>query len=128
MGRPCAVHRQSPKQEEKCRFPEWAPERGNPDSEDTEPEGTETPIMGIRFSELHNDFLSAVIKAYSKHKQCGILLQLLQQKYRSPGLESQLEDPRLRDYNENMFLLMDGLFYQLEKHKSAITVVDRDHI
>ncbi|MBW0464453.1 hypothetical protein O181_004168 [Austropuccinia psidii MF-1] len=29
------------------RFSQWAPESGTPDSEDTEPEGTETPILGI---------------------------------------------------------------------------------
>ncbi|MBW0469252.1 hypothetical protein O181_008967 [Austropuccinia psidii MF-1] len=72
------------------RFSEWAPESGTPDSKDTESEGTETPILGISSSELHDEFFSAVMKTYSKHKPCGILLQLLQQKYRSPELESQL--------------------------------------
>ncbi|MBW0487911.1 hypothetical protein O181_027626 [Austropuccinia psidii MF-1] len=61
------------------RFSECAPESGTPDSEKTESEGTETPILGISSSELYNEFFSAVTKAYSKHKQCGILLQLLQQ-------------------------------------------------
>ncbi|MBW0544251.1 hypothetical protein O181_083966 [Austropuccinia psidii MF-1] len=28
------------------RFSEWAPEGGTPDSEDTDTEGTETPILG----------------------------------------------------------------------------------
>ncbi|MBW0496153.1 hypothetical protein O181_035868 [Austropuccinia psidii MF-1] len=68
------------------------------------------------------------MKTYAKHKQCGILLQLFQQKYRSPELESQLEEPWLRDYKDNKFFLIDGLLYQREKHTSALTVVDRDHI
>ncbi|MBW0504074.1 hypothetical protein O181_043789 [Austropuccinia psidii MF-1] len=55
-------------------FSEWAPESGAPDSEDTESEGKETDILGIGSSELHNEFFSAVIKTYSKHKWCGILL------------------------------------------------------
>ncbi|MBW0549556.1 hypothetical protein O181_089271 [Austropuccinia psidii MF-1] len=71
------------------RFSEWAPERGTPDSGNTNSEGTETPILGISFSELHIEFFNAVMKTYSKHKQCGILLQLLQQKYRNPELEPQ---------------------------------------
>ncbi|MBW0544780.1 hypothetical protein O181_084495 [Austropuccinia psidii MF-1] len=71
------------------KFFEWAPERGTPDSGDTDSEGTDTPILGIPSSELNNEFLNAVMKTYSKHKQCAILLQLLQQKYRSPELESQ---------------------------------------
>ncbi|MBW0580413.1 hypothetical protein O181_120128 [Austropuccinia psidii MF-1] len=75
------------------RFSEWAPESGTPDSGNTDSEETETPILGIISSELHNEFFSAVRKSYSKHKQCGILLQLLQQKYRSPELGSQLEEP-----------------------------------
>ncbi|MBW0547988.1 hypothetical protein O181_087703 [Austropuccinia psidii MF-1] len=83
------------------KFFEWAPESGTPDSEDTESEGTETPILVIRSSELHNELFSAVMKTYSKKKWCVILLQLLQQKYRSP---------------------------EREKLKSALTVVDRDHI
>ncbi|MBW0499724.1 hypothetical protein O181_039439 [Austropuccinia psidii MF-1] len=29
------------------RFSEWAPQSGTPDSEDTESEGTENPILGI---------------------------------------------------------------------------------
>ncbi|MBW0593306.1 hypothetical protein O181_133021, partial [Austropuccinia psidii MF-1] len=75
------------------RFSEWAPESGTLDSGSTDSEGTKTPILGIGSSELHNKFLSAVLKSYAKHKQCGILLQLPQQKYRSPELESQPEEP-----------------------------------
>ncbi|MBW0545020.1 hypothetical protein O181_084735 [Austropuccinia psidii MF-1] len=56
------------------RFFERAPESGTPDSGDNDSEGTETPILGIRSSELHNEFFSEVIKTYAKHKQCGILL------------------------------------------------------
>ncbi|MBW0556553.1 hypothetical protein O181_096268 [Austropuccinia psidii MF-1] len=40
------------------RFTEWAPESGTLESEDTEPEGTETPILGIGYSELQNEFLT----------------------------------------------------------------------
>ncbi|MBW0520732.1 hypothetical protein O181_060447 [Austropuccinia psidii MF-1] len=68
------------------------------------------------------------MKTYSKHKQCGILLQLIQQKYRSPELESQLEEPWLRYYKDNIFFLIDGLLYHREKHTSALTIIDRDHI
>ncbi|MBW0465324.1 hypothetical protein O181_005039 [Austropuccinia psidii MF-1] len=110
------------------RFSEWEQGSGTPDSKDTESEGTETPILGISSSELHNEFFSALMKMYSKYKQCGILLQLLQEKYRSPELESQLEEPWLRDYKDNKFLLIDGLLYHREKHTSALTVVDKDHI
>ncbi|MBW0496276.1 hypothetical protein O181_035991 [Austropuccinia psidii MF-1] len=51
------------------RFFEWIPEIGTPESGDTEPEGRETPILGISFSELPNIFLTAVMKTYAKHKQ-----------------------------------------------------------
>ncbi|MBW0529059.1 hypothetical protein O181_068774 [Austropuccinia psidii MF-1] len=110
------------------RFSEWAPESGTLDSGNTDSEETETPILGISSSELHNEFFSEIRKFYAKHKQCGILLHLLQQKYRSPELESKLEKPWLRDLKENQFLLIDGLLYHREKHTSALTVVDRDHI
>ncbi|MBW0469243.1 hypothetical protein O181_008958 [Austropuccinia psidii MF-1] len=110
------------------RFSEWAPESGTPDSEDTDSEGKETTILGICSSQMHNEFFKAVIKTYSKHKQCGILLQLLQQKYRSPELESQLQEPWSRDYKENRFFLIHGLLYHREKHTSALKVVGRDHI
>ncbi|MBW0461408.1 hypothetical protein O181_001123 [Austropuccinia psidii MF-1] len=59
---------------------------------------------------------------------CSIFLQLLQQKYRSPELESQLEEPWLRYYKGNRFFLIDGLLYHRGKHTSALTVIDRDHI
>ncbi|MBW0462374.1 hypothetical protein O181_002089 [Austropuccinia psidii MF-1] len=78
-------------------FSEWAPESGTPDGANTDSKGTETPILGISSSELNNEFFKAVMKTYAKHKQCGILLQLLQQKYESPELGSQLEEPWLRD-------------------------------
>ncbi|MBW0554793.1 hypothetical protein O181_094508 [Austropuccinia psidii MF-1] len=68
------------------------------------------------------------MKTYAKHKQCGTLLKLLQQKYRRPELESQLEEPWLGSYKDKMFLLIDGLLYHREKHTSALTVVERDHI
>ncbi|MBW0468304.1 hypothetical protein O181_008019 [Austropuccinia psidii MF-1] len=112
----------------KFRFSEWAPESGTPDIHLSEPEGTETPILGIRSCALQTDFFSSVMKAYAKHKQCGIFLQLLQQKYRSPELEFQLEEPWLRDYKENNFFLIDGILYHIEKHTSSLTVIDRDHI
>ncbi|MBW0489901.1 hypothetical protein O181_029616 [Austropuccinia psidii MF-1] len=51
------------------RLSEWAPECGTPDSEDTESEGTETPILGIGSSELHNGLFSAAMKTSAKHKQ-----------------------------------------------------------
>ncbi|MBW0483663.1 hypothetical protein O181_023378 [Austropuccinia psidii MF-1] len=54
------------------RFSEWEPESGNTDSE-----GTETPILGIGSSELNDEIFSAVMKTYAKHKECSILLQLL---------------------------------------------------
>ncbi|MBW0519430.1 hypothetical protein O181_059145 [Austropuccinia psidii MF-1] len=49
------------------RFSEWEPESGTPDSY-TEPEGTETPTLGIISSELHNEFFNAVMKTYAKQK------------------------------------------------------------
>ncbi|MBW0515322.1 hypothetical protein O181_055037 [Austropuccinia psidii MF-1] len=110
------------------RFSEWAPESGTPNSGDTDLEGKETQILGISSSELHNEFFNAVMKTYAKHKQCGILFQLLQHKYWSPELESQFEEPWLRDYKDNKFFLIYGLLYHREKHTSALTIVDRDHI
>ncbi|MBW0546751.1 hypothetical protein O181_086466 [Austropuccinia psidii MF-1] len=87
------------------RFSEWAPESGTLDSGKTDSEGTETPIMQISSSELHIEFFSAVLKSYAKNKQCGTLLQFLQQKYRSPELESQLEEPWLRPIRIKRFSL-----------------------
>ncbi|MBW0479409.1 hypothetical protein O181_019124 [Austropuccinia psidii MF-1] len=110
------------------RFSEWAPESGTPNSGDTDSGGTETPILGISSSELHNELFNAVMKTFVKQKQCGILLQLLQQKYGSPELESQLEEPWLWDYKDNKSFLIDGLLYHREKQTSSLTIVDRDHI
>ncbi|MBW0465772.1 hypothetical protein O181_005487 [Austropuccinia psidii MF-1] len=110
------------------RFSEWAPESGSPESEDTDSEGTEIYILGLSSSELNNEFFSTVMKTYSKLKQCGILLQLLQRKYKSPQLEFQLEEPWLRSYNDNKFFLIVGLLYHSKKHTSALTVRERDHI
>ncbi|MBW0574603.1 hypothetical protein O181_114318 [Austropuccinia psidii MF-1] len=112
----------------KFRFSEWAPGSFTLDSGNTDSERTETPIQGVSSSELQNEFFSAVLKSYAKQKQCGILLQLLQQKYGSPELESQLGEPWLRAYKDNKFFLVDCLLYHREKHTSALTVVDRDQI
>ncbi|MBW0499316.1 hypothetical protein O181_039031 [Austropuccinia psidii MF-1] len=70
-------------------FSEWAPELGTPESGNTNSEGTDTPILEISSPEPQTEFSNAVMKTYAKHKQGGILLKLLQQKYRSPELESQ---------------------------------------
>ncbi|MBW0496927.1 hypothetical protein O181_036642 [Austropuccinia psidii MF-1] len=88
------------------RFSEWAPEGGTPNSGDTDSEGTETPILGISYSELHNDFFNKVMKTYVKHKKCGILLHLLQQKYRSPELESQLGERWITIERDHIFLIL----------------------
>ncbi|MBW0519838.1 hypothetical protein O181_059553 [Austropuccinia psidii MF-1] len=110
------------------RCSEWAPEGGTPDNGNTDSEGRETPILVIGSSELHNEFFNAVMKTYAKQKQSGILSQLLHQKYRSPELESQLEEPWLRNYKDKEFILIDGLLYHREKHTSSLTIIDRKHI
>ncbi|MBW0464378.1 hypothetical protein O181_004093 [Austropuccinia psidii MF-1] len=110
------------------RLSEWAPESGTPDSGEIDSGGKETPISAISPSQLHNEFFSTVMNTYSKHKHCGILLQLLQQKYRSPELEFQLEEHWFGDNKYKRFLFIDGLLYHREKHTSSLTVVDRDHI
>ncbi|MBW0467049.1 hypothetical protein O181_006764 [Austropuccinia psidii MF-1] len=110
------------------RFSEWAPEGGPPESRNTDSEQTETPILGVSSSELPTEFFNAVIKTYSKHKKCEILLQLLQQTYRSPELESKLEEPWLGDYKDNQYFLIDGLLYYRENHTNALIIIDRDHI
>ncbi|MBW0507159.1 hypothetical protein O181_046874 [Austropuccinia psidii MF-1] len=104
------------------RFSEWAQESRTPDSGDTETEGKETPILGISYLELHNEFFIAVMKTYAKQKKCSILFQPLQLKYKSPELESKLEEPWLRDYKENKFFHIDNLIYHREKHTSVLTV------
>ncbi|MBW0577297.1 hypothetical protein O181_117012 [Austropuccinia psidii MF-1] len=110
----------------KSRFFEWAPIGGNPDTEHNESEEAETPILGICSSELHNKFFDSVITSYTKHKQCSILFQLLQQKYRILELESPLEGPWLRDYKHNRYLLIGGLLYHRERQTSALKLIDRD--
>ncbi|MBW0504149.1 hypothetical protein O181_043864 [Austropuccinia psidii MF-1] len=110
------------------KFSEWEPEFSTSDSDNTEPEGTETSILGISSSELHNKFFSSVTKTYTKNKQCTILLQILQQKYRSSEMESQLEGPWMREFKDNTFFHIDGLLYHREKHTSALTGIHRDHI
>ncbi|MBW0536718.1 hypothetical protein O181_076433 [Austropuccinia psidii MF-1] len=122
------IHFMETDRRKNLRFSERAPGIGTLDSGNTDSEGAKTPILGISYSELHNEFFNAVMKTYSKHKKCGILFQLLQQKYRSPELESQLMEPWLREYKDNKFLLIDGLLYHREKHTSALTIIDRDHI
>ncbi|MBW0572576.1 hypothetical protein O181_112291, partial [Austropuccinia psidii MF-1] len=82
------------------RFSELAPGGGTLDNGNTDSEGTETPILGISSSELHNEFFSAVLKSYAKNKQFGIILQLLQQRYSIPELELQVEEPWLRAYKK----------------------------
>ncbi|MBW0587482.1 hypothetical protein O181_127197 [Austropuccinia psidii MF-1] len=91
------------------RFSEWEPASGTLDGGNTDSSGTETSILGIGSSELHNEFFSSVLKS-------------------SPELESQLEEPWLRAYKDNKFSLVDDLLFHSEKHTSALTGVDRDHI
>ncbi|MBW0499257.1 hypothetical protein O181_038972 [Austropuccinia psidii MF-1] len=47
--------------------------------------------------------------------------------YRIPELESQLEEPWLRDYKDKKYFFIDVLLYHREKHTSALTIIDRDH-
>ncbi|MBW0493175.1 hypothetical protein O181_032890 [Austropuccinia psidii MF-1] len=94
----------------KFKFSEWATKRGAPDSGNTDSEGTES------------------VEDICKNKQCGILLQLLQQKDGSPELESKLEEPWLRDCKANKCFIIDGLLYHREKHTGALKIIDRDNI
>ncbi|MBW0548293.1 hypothetical protein O181_088008 [Austropuccinia psidii MF-1] len=123
-----SIHFMEMDRKKNFRFSEWATESGTPHSGNTSSEGQETPILGISSSELQTKFYNAMMKTYANQKQCGILLQLLQQKYRSSELESQLEEPWLRDYKDNKSFLINGFLYDREKHISALKIIDRDHI
>ncbi|MBW0532246.1 hypothetical protein O181_071961 [Austropuccinia psidii MF-1] len=83
----------------------------------------------FNFLNVHQEMVPKTgIKTYAKHKKCGLLLQLLQQRYRSPELESQLGEPWLRVYKDNKFFLIDRLLNHRENHTSSLTVVDTNHI
>ncbi|MBW0479105.1 hypothetical protein O181_018820 [Austropuccinia psidii MF-1] len=110
------------------KFSEWVPEFGTSDGDSSEPEGTEALRLGISSSELHNEFFSSVTKPYANPKQCSILFQILQQKYRSPQMESHSEGPWLRDFKDNKFFLIDRLLYHREKDTSELIVIGREHI
>ncbi|MBW0467541.1 hypothetical protein O181_007256 [Austropuccinia psidii MF-1] len=88
-----AIHFMEMDRTKKFRFSEWAPGNGIPVSGYTGSEGTEAPILVIGSSELYNEFCNAVMYTYAKHKKCGILLKLLEQKDRSLKLESHLKEP-----------------------------------
>ncbi|MBW0474177.1 hypothetical protein O181_013892 [Austropuccinia psidii MF-1] len=110
------------------KFSEWAPEFDTSYSDKTEPEGTETPILGMSSLELHNEFFSSVTKTYAKHKQFSIMLQLLQKKYRGPEQEFHLEEPWFRDYKDDELILIDGILYHRDEHTSSLKVIDKDKI
>ncbi|MBW0546874.1 hypothetical protein O181_086589 [Austropuccinia psidii MF-1] len=78
VGPKIPIHFMEINRKKNFRFSEWAPEIGTPESGNTDSEGTETPILGTSSPELKTQFFNAVMKTYSKQKQCGILLQLLQ--------------------------------------------------
>ncbi|MBW0496099.1 hypothetical protein O181_035814 [Austropuccinia psidii MF-1] len=122
------IHFMEIDRKEKFRFSEWEPESGTPDSCNTDAEGTKTPILGIGSPELQNECFNSVMKTYAKPKQCGILMQILQHKYRSPELELQLEEPWLSNYKDNKYFLIDFMLYHREKNTSALTIIDRDHL
>ncbi|MBW0583693.1 hypothetical protein O181_123408 [Austropuccinia psidii MF-1] len=65
------------------KFSELASKSGTLDSNRSETEETQTAILGISSSELHNEFFNSVINSYYTHKHYSILLQLLQQRYQS---------------------------------------------
>ncbi|MBW0466929.1 hypothetical protein O181_006644 [Austropuccinia psidii MF-1] len=110
------------------KFSEWPPGSGTADNNQSEAEETETLILRISSSGIHNEFLNSVIKMYSKQKQCSIVLQLLQQKNRIPELKYQLGDAWLSDYTDNNLFLKDGLLYHREKKAKALIVINRNHI
>ncbi|MBW0573106.1 hypothetical protein O181_112821, partial [Austropuccinia psidii MF-1] len=110
------------------RSSEWALEGGTPNSVDNDSERTETFILGISSSELHNEFFNAVMKTYFVQKLCGILLQLPQQKYRSPELEYQLEEPcalTIIDRDQKSFILQQCHDYPHMGHMSEDRTKER---
>ncbi|MBW0469851.1 hypothetical protein O181_009566 [Austropuccinia psidii MF-1] len=68
-------------------------------------EDKELPILGIIPSKLNIELLRVVQKSYKKQNQCSILTQSLEQKYRSPEMESQLEEPWLKNFKDKNFSL-----------------------
>ncbi|MBW0492257.1 hypothetical protein O181_031972, partial [Austropuccinia psidii MF-1] len=83
------------------RFSEWAPQSGTPDCGNTNSEGTETSILGMSSSGLHNDFFNAVMKICQTQTMWHIVA--------TPS--TKVQEPRT------------GI-----PHSSALTIIDREHI
>ncbi|MBW0578287.1 hypothetical protein O181_118002, partial [Austropuccinia psidii MF-1] len=83
------------------RFSEWAPESGKTDSE-----GTETPILGIMWH---------IVTAPST-------------KIQEPRTGISVGGTLVEDYKYKKYFIINGLLYHREKHTSALTVIERDHI
>ncbi|MBW0544384.1 hypothetical protein O181_084099 [Austropuccinia psidii MF-1] len=76
------------------RLSEWALESGTLDSGNTDSEGTETPVLGISSSELHNEFFmqyyslmpstNSVASFYNSFKQ-NTGVQTLNPSWKNPG-------------------------------------------
>ncbi|MBW0582208.1 hypothetical protein O181_121923 [Austropuccinia psidii MF-1] len=108
------------------RFSEWEPGSGTPETYQSEPEETKTPILGLSSSELQN-FSIQLLKLIPHKKSVAYCYKPFKINYRITEIEFQSEEPWLRDYKENIFFLIDSLLYHRERHTSALTVIDRDH-
>ncbi|MBW0468696.1 hypothetical protein O181_008411 [Austropuccinia psidii MF-1] len=79
-------------------------------------------VSGLSLATDQNKVAAVLLKPVPKN------IKEMQSFLGSPELESQLVEAWFRDYNDKKSFLIDGLLYNGEKHTTALTVVDRDHI
>ncbi|MBW0469868.1 hypothetical protein O181_009583 [Austropuccinia psidii MF-1] len=104
------------------RFSQWEPERGIPDCKHTESEGTETPILGIRSSELNNE----LEQRFSEYiRSCEVFQKPNRKNHGKYGLLKHVESPNHPWETININSVTGLVPGGKENFKAFLVIVDR---
>ncbi|MBW0490661.1 hypothetical protein O181_030376, partial [Austropuccinia psidii MF-1] len=94
--------------------PAYVPEEASP----------QTPIEGIRVTDLNTTFFDQVGDSCTQDRNSSILCQLLTKDCKDNSLIHALDEIWKKSYDEGRFHLLDGIIYHRTKHTCVMTVVD----
>jgi hypothetical protein len=129
-GNMTIVHKEGNKHKNADGLSRWALPN-DPTNPAYEPEEMDRniPINGISVTDLSDEFYEKIKETYKNNKNTLILTELLMQKdFKNTSLQSKLEEPWKKYYEEGRFSLWDGIIYTRERHQNIMTVCDKEII
>ncbi|MBW0521033.1 hypothetical protein O181_060748 [Austropuccinia psidii MF-1] len=92
---------------------------------ENKPKGPENHIKGICATDIGTELFKQVKKSSNIEKNCHILFQILIENCKDSSISTKLDEIWKKSYDEEIFHLLNRIFYHRTKQKKLMNLKDR---